>query len=210
MDNIKDILDLLVIGGVVAFAISGALTAMEKKLDVFGIFIIAFATATGGGSLRDVMLPERDVFWLVNPLYTYMAMIGTVLAIILRKKLDHLRSTLSLFDTLGLGLYTIIGVEIAIQQELPGISCVALGAITGSFGGVIRDILVNEVPLVFQKEIYVTISILGGTYYYFIYEFANKAVWGELSAILIIIVLRLIVVKFEISLPSLYKSSEIK
>ncbi len=208
--EIKDILDILIIGGVIAFAISGALTAMERKLDIIGIFIIAFATAVGGGSLRDIMLPDRDVFWLINPLYTYMAMIGTVLAIILRKKLDYLRSTLSLFDTLGLGLYTIIGVQIAIQNNLPGISCVALGAITGSFGGVIRDILVNEVPLVFQKEIYVTISILGGSYYYFIYEFASTAIWGEISAILIIIVLRLIVVKFEISFPSLYKTSEKK
>lgn len=210
MDKIQDVLDLLVISGVIAFAISGALTAMEKKLDVFGVFIIAFATATGGGSLRDVMLPNRDVFWLVEPIYTYMAIIGTLIAIVLRKKLEHLRTTLSLFDTLGLGLYTIIGVEIAIQHELTGISCVALGAITGCFGGVIRDILVNEVPMVFEKEIYVTISILGGSYYYFIYDYANQAVWAELSAILIIITLRLLVVKFKISLPSLYKSSETK
>ena len=210
MSNIQDILDILITGGVIAFSISGALTAMEKKLDVIGIFIIAFATATGGGTLRDIMLPNRDVFWLISPIYTYMAMLGTLIAIILRKKLEHLRTTLSLFDTLGLGLYTIIGVEIGIQNELPGISCVVLGAITGAFGGVIRDILVNEVPLVFQKEIYITISILGATYYYFIYEFASQEVWGELSAILIIVVLRLVVVKFEISFPSLYKTSETK
>ncbi len=210
MEYLQNILDIIVIIGVIAFAISGALTAMEKKLDIFGVFIIAFATATGGGSLRDVIIPERDVFWVINPIYTYMAVIGAVLAMIFRKKLQHLRKTLSLFDTIGLGLYTIIGVEIAMQYNLPGISCVALGAITGTFGGVIRDILVNEVPLVFQKEIYVTISILGGSIYYFAYDYATHSAWVEILSIALIIALRLLVVKYEVSLPSLYKKSEKK
>jgi len=208
MFDFEKIIEIIAVIGVIAFAISGALTAMERKFDFLGVFIIGFTTAVGGGSLRDIIIPDRDVFWIVEPIYTYMAIIGSVLAIVFRKKLEHLRKTLSLFDTIGLGLYTIIGVQIGIQYNLPGISCVILGAITGTFGGVIRDILVNEVPLVFQKEIYITISILGGSIYYYIYWHYSQDAWVEIISISLIIMLRLIVVIFEISLPSLYKTNK--
>ena len=208
MIDLEKILDIIAIIGVIAFAISGALTAMDRKFDLIGVIIIGFTTAVGGGSLRDIIIPERDVFWIVNPIYTYMAITGSIIAIIFRKKLQHLRITLSLFDTIGLGLYTIMGVQIGMQYGLPGISCVILGAITGTFGGVIRDILVNEVPLVFQKEIYISISILGGSVYYFIYWHESQGAWVEILSISIIILLRLLVVKFEISFPSLYKNKK--
>jgi len=137
-----------------------------------------------------------------------MAILGSAIAVIFHNRIQHLRITLSLFDTIGLGLYTIIGVQIGMQYNLPGISCVILGAITGTFGGVIRDILVNEVPLVFQKEIYISISLLGGSIYYFIYWHESHGAWVEILSISIIIILRLIVVKFEISFPTLYKNKK--
>lgn len=208
MMEFDKIIEIISIIGVIAFSISGALTAMEKKFDFIGVFIIGFTTAVGGGTLRDIIIPERNVFWIVEPIYIYMALLGGFLAILFRKKLQHLRVTLSLFDTIGLGLYTIIGVQIGLQFNLPGISCVILGAITGTFGGVIRDILVNEVPLVFQKEIYISISILGGSIYYFTYYFESHGAWVEIMSIAIIIILRLIVVKYEVSFPSLYKKEE--
>ncbi|OYT12108.1 MAG: hypothetical protein B6I18_01850 [Bacteroidetes bacterium 4572_112] len=208
MLDLDKILNIIAIVGVIAFAISGALTAMDRKFDVLGVVIIGFTTAVGGGSLRDIIIPERDVFWIVEPIYTYMAILGSVLAVIFHNKIQHLRTTLSLFDTIGLGLYTIIGVQIGIQYDLPGISCVILGAITGTFGGVIRDILVNEVPLVFQKEIYISISLLGGSIYYLIYWYESHGAWVEILGISIIIILRLIVVKFEISFPTLYKNEK--
>lgn len=205
MDSIEHIISFITTAGVFAFAISGALTAMEKKLDVFGVFIIAFATAVGGGSLRDVIIGDRSVFWLMEPIYIYVLIGGTAFAIIFRKKLEYLRSTLSLFDTIGLALYTIIGVQIGIQHELAGISCIALGTITGAFGGVVRDILVNDVPLLFQKEIYATISIIGGSLYYALDYFSFQGLWVQIVSIFSIIILRIIVVKFEIKLPSIYK-----
>ena len=210
MVDVNQILEIIATVGVVFFAISGALTAMERKFDVFGVFIIAFATSVGGGSLRDVILPERDVFWLINPIYTYGVIFGTVVAVLFRKRLNHFRLTLSLFDTIGLGLYTVVGVQIAMQFNLPGISSIALGVITGSFGGVLRDILVNEVPLIFRKEIYATISIFGGSVYYFAQLYIPSAyggAWIEILAILIIIILRLLVVTYEVSLPSIYSKS---
>jgi len=207
MNPIEQAIDFITVAGVFAFAISGALTAMEKKLDVFGVFIIAFATAVGGGSLRDVIIADRNVFWLIEPVYTYVAIGGTAFAILFRTKLSYLRKTLSLFDTIGLALYTIIGVQIGIVHELSGVSCIALGTITGAFGGVIRDILVNDVPLIFRKEIYATISILGGTFYFFMLHFGFSGIWIELSAIAIIIILRSLVVKYNITLPDIYKKT---
>lgn len=205
MNSIEQAIDFITVAGVFAFAISGALTAMEKKLDVFGVFIIAFATSVGGGSIRDVIIANRTVFWLVDPIYTYVIIGGTVFSILFKKKLGYLRSTLSLFDTIGLALYTIIGVQIGIENDLSGVSCIALGTITGAFGGVIRDILVNDLPLIFQKEIYATVSILGGSYYFFMSHSGFSGLWVELSASAIIIILRSLVVRFNIALPSIYK-----
>ncbi len=207
VNSMQQILDYIAVGGVFAFAISGALTAMEKKLDVFGVFIIAFATAVGGGSLRDIIIANRNVFWLSDPIYTYIIIGGTVFSILLQKWLGYLRKTLSLFDTIGLALYTIIGVQIGLENNLAGVSCVALGTITGSFGGVIRDILVNDVPIIFKKEIYATISILGGTIYFLLYDHGNHGFWVELVSIFIIIVLRILVVHYKISLPSIYRKN---
>ena len=202
--EVQPILDFIAVAGVISFAISGALTAMDRKFDIFGVFIIAFATSVGGGTFRDIMIPQRDVFWLIDPIYTYVIMAGTVLTLIFRKRLCHLKKTLSLFDTIGLALYTIIGVQIGMQYNLPSASIIAIGTITGSFGGVVRDILVNEVPLIFKKEIYATISILGGSVYYGLQMLGLEAAWTELVSIAIIIILRLVVVKYELSFPNIY------
>jgi uncharacterized membrane protein YeiH len=209
MNSVEEILNFITVAGVFAFAISGALTAMEKKLDAFGVFIIAFATAVGGGSLRDVIIADRNVFWLVEPIYTYIIIGSTFIAIIFRTKLGYLRKTLSLFDTIGLALYTIIGVQIGMQNELSGVSCIALGTITGAFGGVIRDILVNDVPLIFRKEIYATVSILGGSFYYFMNRYGFDGIWIEIVAVLLIILLRSLVVKFKWQLPDIYPNTKV-
>lgn len=200
----EQIFEIISVGGAFAFAISGALTAMTKRFDAFGVFIIAFATAVGGGSLRDVIVNKNAVFWLIKPEYIYFIIGGTLFAILFRKKLNYLKKTLLLFDTLGLALYTIIGVEIGILNDLSGISCVALGTITGAFGGVLRDILVNDIPIIFRKEIYATISILGGTIFFIIHQLDTELQYLELIPITLIIVLRLIVIKNRISFPSLY------
>lgn len=206
MNSMEQILDIITIIGVAAFAISGALTAMEKKLDVFGVFIIAFAAAVGGGSLRDVIIANRSVFWLVEPIYVYFIIGGTTIAILFRKYLGYLRTTLSLFDTIGLALYTIIGVGVGIQNDLAGISCIALGTITGAFGGVIRDILVNDVPILFKEELYATVSILGGSIYFSLNYFGYDGIWVQIVSIVTIIILRSLVVRYNITFPSIYSN----
>jgi uncharacterized membrane protein YeiH len=170
---------LLDIIGTMAFAISGVLTAFHKKLDPFGVFIIAFVTAVGGGTLRDVLIGRTPVGWMQDLNYVYAIIIGFVLALIFRKKLDKLRKSLLLFDTIGLGVFTLIGLEKGIAIDLHPIICIALGTMTACFGGVIRDILCNEIPVIFRREIYATICIIGGIVFFALeyFEVSNDLIY---------------------------------
>lgn len=192
------ILDIL---GTVAFAISGALSAMNRRLDLFGIFIIAFVTSIGGGTIRDVLIGNTPVSWMQNTTNMYLIGGVTVLSIIFRNKLDYLKKSLFLFDTIGLGIFTIIGVESGIKAGLEPIVSIALGAMTGCFGGVIRDILCNEIPVIFRKEIYATASIAGGVCFMILYSSNIDTIYTYIATTLLIISIRLIVVRYRISLP---------
>jgi len=193
--------------GVVAFSISGVLSSLRKRMDAFGILIIAFVTSVGGGTLRDVLL-GLPVMWMQDMTYVYVIIATSVLAVIFRKKLSYLRKSLFLFDTLGIGLYTVVGVEKGISQELPAIICVALGTMSACFGGVIRDILCNDIPQIFRNQIYATACILGGlSYFVFLKLNFPESLIFFISGLVVIIV-RLSAVIFKISLPSVYKKDE--
>lgn len=198
------ILDIL---ATIAFAISGLLEALEKRMDTFGVFIIAFVTAVGGGTLRDVLIGETPVFWMNNLLVVYAIMVTTLIAVIFRKNLNYFRQSLLLFDTIGIGLYTVIGVQKGVMVGLQPIVCIALGTMSASFGGVIRDILCNEIPVIFKKEIYATACIVGGVVYFVLDHFEVQSEWLIVISILTVIAIRLVAVAFKISLPSLYKDS---
>ena len=158
--------------GTLAFAISGALTGWHKKLDSFGVFIIAFVTALGGGTLRDVLIGRAPVGWMLDLTYVYVIVFGFVATFVFKARLEKLRISLFLFDTIGLGIFTIIGIEKGVDIGLHPIICIALGTITASFGGVIRDILCNEIPVIFRKEIYATISLCGGVLFFTLNKFS--------------------------------------
>jgi len=191
--------------GTVAFAISGVLIAMHKKMDLFGVLIIAFVTAVGGGTLRDMLIGQTPVSWMTNMTYVYVIFGATVFAIIFKNKINYLRTSLFLFDTIGIGLYTVVGIEKGINVDLHPIICIALGTMTASFGGVIRDILCNEIPVIFRKEIYATACILGGITYFLLREVMADTNFIFVIAGIVVIVVRLLAVKFKISLPNLYK-----
>jgi uncharacterized membrane protein YeiH len=195
--------DFLDIIGTMAFAISGVLTALHKKLDPFGVFIIAFVTAVGGGTLCDVLIGRTPVGWMQDLTYVYMISLGFLLALLFRKKLDRLRTSLFLFDTIGLGVFTLIGLEKGIETGLHPIICIALGTITACFGGVIRDILCNEIPIIFRREIYATICIIGGVVFFVLKYFQlNNDVLYLITSI-VMIVIRLMAVKWKWYLPTL-------
>lgn len=194
------ILDIL---GTMAFAISGVLTAFGKKMDPFGVFVIAFVTAVGGGTVRDVLIGRTPVGWMQDLNYVYVITLGFFIALIFRKKLDRLRVSLFLFDTIGLGVFTLIGLEKGIATGLHPIICIALGTMTACFGGVIRDILCNEIPVIFRKEIYATICIVGGCVFFLLRRWNVEEDVLYLATSGIIITIRLLVVNYKWSLPPL-------
>ncbi|WP_452229482.1 MULTISPECIES: trimeric intracellular cation channel family protein [unclassified Lacinutrix] len=196
------IIDIL---GTIAFAISGVLIAMNKRMDPFGILIIAFVTAVGGGTLRDILIGQTPVAWMTDMTFTYVILLTTVLTILFRSKINYLRTSLFLFDTIGIGLYTVVGIEKGLSAGLHPIICIALGTISACFGGVIRDILCNEIPVIFRKEIYATACILGGLTYFLIRKLPIENNFVFVIAGVVVIIVRLIAVKFKISLPNLYK-----
>ena len=195
------IIDIL---GTIAFSISGVLVALNKKMDPFGILIIAFVTAVGGGTLRDVLIGETPVSWMTNITFVYVVLASTILAVIFKSKIDYLRKSLFLFDTIGIGLYTVVGVEKGINAGLHPIICIALGTMSACFGGVIRDILSNEIPVIFRKEIYATACILGGIAYFIIKRLPIEGDFVFIIAGLVVIVTRILAVKFKLRLPTFY------
>lgn len=195
-----DALDLI---GTLAFAISGALTALHKKMDPFGVLIIAFVTAVGGGTLRDVLIGRTPVGWMQDLNYLYIITIGFILVVIFRGKLHEFKLSMLLSDTVGLGVFTLIGIQKGLDYGVHPFICVALGTMTACFGGVIRDVLCVEIPVIFRKEIYATICILGGIVFFSLKKmnFADELIY--LITSFVIIVVRLLVVKFKWSYPTL-------
>jgi uncharacterized membrane protein YeiH len=191
--------------GVFVFAISGVLSGLNKKLDAFGVFIIAFVTSLGGGTLRDILIGKMPVGWMVDLKYLYIIVIAYFITVFFNKYLEKLRISLFLFDSIGLGVFTIIGIERGIEYGLHPIICIALGALTASFGGVIRDILCNEIPIIFKKEIYATVCILGGILFFVLQKINLNHDILYVIISLFMISFRLLSVKYKWCLPSLYR-----
>lgn len=200
-----EMLQIIDIAGTAAFTIAGVFAAMEKKLDLFGILIIAFVTALGGGTLRDVLIGNLPVTWMHQLDYSLIVLVSSIAALIFTNLIKNLHKILLLFDSLGLGLFTVVGIQKGIDLELhPGI-CILLGTITACFGGVLRDILLNQIPLIFLKEIYATACITGGTVY-FLLLYSGFPGWPvEIICILVIVIFRLLAVKYNWSLPDINK-----
>jgi uncharacterized membrane protein YeiH len=205
--NFFETIDIL---GTLAFAISGTSAAMQKKLDVFGVIIIAFVTSIGGGTLRDILIGNTPVGWLKNITIINVILIGSILTIIMGRYVSKLNYTLFVFDSFGLALATIIGIQKGQALGfLPSI-CIALGIVTGCFGGVIRDVLLNEIPLVFRKEIYASVGILGGVIFYLLLFFKIHNTYAQVVSMLFIVIMRVFVVKYSLSLPSIYTKTDNK
>lgn len=195
-------LDIL---GTVAFAISGSLAAINKKFDFFGVLTIALATAIGGGTLRDLLIGNTPVTWLMNLQTFYIIVISSLLTMVFRRKLGILRTSLFLFDTIGIGIFTIVGIEKGLSVDLAPIVCILLGTITACFGGVTRDILCNEIPVIFRKEIYATACLLGGMMFFILKYFSVNDNFIYIATAGTIIVIRVLAVRFRWSYPQIEK-----
>ena len=190
-------IDLL---GTMVFAISGAMAAMRHNIDIFGATFTGFVTAIGGGSLRDVFLDIRPV-WVNDGNYLLAILLGVLIAIILNKQLFHLARTLFLFDAMGIGFFTVVGVQKSLQYESSGIAAVVLGMFSAVMGGVTRDTLMNETPLIFRKEIYATACLAGSIFFVLAHQLGLDSNINAFSSALIVVAIRILSVRYKLSLP---------
>ncbi len=198
------ILELL---GTGFFAISGALAASDKtQPDWFGASFIGFITAIGGGSLRDILLGSYPLVWVNDIYFVYAIVIGVILASVFFKTLIKLRRTFFLFDTVGIAMFTIVGTEKAMSLGVNPVISALMGMFSAVMGGVIRDVLTNEIPIIFKKEIYATACLAGATIYLTLDYFGLERNCNFLLSALIIIIIRIIAVKKNLSLPKFTKS----
>ena len=162
MPTFVQILDFI---GTFAFAISGIRLASAKRFDWFGAYVVGFVTAIGGGTIRDVLLGVTPG-WMTDPIYLICTGLALLWVILFGKHLIHLHNTFFIFDSIGLALFTVVGVGKSIALGYPFWVAIIMGSITGAAGGVIRDVFINEIPLIFRKEIYAMACVVGGTAYW--------------------------------------------
>lgn len=194
--------------GTAAFAVSGALAAMHRRLDVFGILVITFATAVGGGTIRDVMIGNTPVAWLKDQQAITVVFASYLLTLAFRRYLRHFKKTLAVFDAVGLGFATIVGLQRGLEADLSPAICVTLGMVSGCFGGVVRDVLLNEIPLVFHKDIYASASLLGGITYFLLAGWDMTAPLAATLSMLSVVGLRLVVLRYGWEFPGMKTPEE--
>lgn len=200
----EELLSLIDILGTVTFAISGVFAAMQKKLDLFGILIIAFITAIGGGTLRDMLIGDLPVSWMRSITTPLLILVSAAASILFRKIIGNFQQTLFVFDSLGLGFFTVLGIQKGITFGFsPGI-CIAIGTISGCFGGVIRDTLLNNIPLIFRKEVYATACILGGLIYFLLLKLNFNKNWLDVVVMAIVFLVRFLAVRYKWRIPAIY------
>ncbi|MDE6283198.1 MAG: trimeric intracellular cation channel family protein [Muribaculaceae bacterium] len=195
-------LTLIEVIGTIAFAISGIRLAAYRNFDWFGAYTVGLVTAIGGGTLRDILL-DIPVFWMQTPLYLGVTGISLAVVILFRKMLVSNNRMLFIFDTLGLALFVVIGIQKTLAAGYPMWVAIVMGVITGSFGGVLRDILINEQPLFFRKDIYATACIGGGLVYWLAGLLGSGPIGCQLACAIVIIVLRMCALRWNWHLPVL-------
>lgn len=201
-----DLITTIDVLGTFAFAVSGATAAIRSRYDIFGILVLAFVTAIGGGTTRDLLIGNTPVNWLTDTLTIWSVLAGFIFGLLLHQKIGKWDGWFFFFDAVGLGVFTVTGVQIAQQAGMGvGIS-VALGAVTGCFGGVIRDVLAATKPLIFRKEIYASASVIGGLLYIMIAELGNSITIAQITAISSVMFIRFIAVRYHLELPKVNHS----
>lgn len=194
-----DIIDFI---GTFAFAISGIRLASAKQFDWFGAYVVGAATAIGGGTIRDIML-DVPLFWMYDPFYLICTGLALLWVITFRKYLIKMHNTFFFFDAVGLALFTVVGIQKTIDCGLPLWVGIIMGSMTGAAGGVIRDVLINEVPLIFRKEIYAMACIIGGLIFSLCSIIGTDPMFTHLACGAGVFITRVVAVKYHICLPTL-------
>lgn len=193
---------LLEIIGTLAFAISGIRLASAKRFDWFGAYVVGFTTAIGGGTVRDLMLSVTP-FWMLDATYAIVTGVSLLVVVGFGRYLIRLNNTFFIFDAIGLGLFTVVGIEKTLAADFSLWVAVIMGTITGAAGGVLRDILINEEPLIFRKEIYALACVFGGVVFWLASEAGVEGAALQTLTALSVIAARVISVHFKLRLPTL-------
>ncbi|MCF0176150.1 MAG: trimeric intracellular cation channel family protein [Bacteroidales bacterium] len=203
-----DIITVFDYVGTLAFAISGIRLAAAKQFDLFGAYVVGLVTAVGGGSIRDLLL-DVTPFWMTNPSYVLITAEALLFVVVFKKYVVYLNNTFFIFDAIGIGLFTVVGLERSMAAGFPWWVNVAMGGITGAAGGVLRDIFINEVPLIFRKDIYAMACLGGGLIYYMCHAFGLPSNITQVSAAVSVFTIRILAVHFKVSLPALSSLEEL-
>ena len=188
--------------GTLAFAISGIRLAAGKGLDWFGAYVVGFVTAVGGGTIRDILLDIKP-FWLVQPSYLIITALGLIFMIIFRRQVVRLNHSLFVFDAIGLGLFVVVGVAKSYAAGFPWWVAVIMGTVTGSFGGLLRDVLINETPLIFRTDFYASACVLGSIIYVLMGRYSSLPIeWVQFISAISVFIFRVLAVVLHIQLPT--------
>ena len=199
-----NILDFI---GTFAFAISGIRLASAKRFDWFGAYVVGLATAIGGGTIRDVLLDVTPA-WMTTPVYLICTAIAMFFVIAFGKYVIRLNNTFFIFDSVGLALFTIVGAEKSLALGYPFWVAIIMGSITGAAGGVIRDVFINEIPLIFRKEIYAMACVIGGIAYWLCLKMNLETSVSQIIGGSAVLITRILAVKYRITLPILKGDTE--
>lgn len=201
-----EFVDVIEFFGTIAFAISGIRLASAKSVDWFGAFVVGFVTATGGGTLRDLLLGVTP-FWMLTSVYVWCTIIAMMLVIVFPQKLIRLNNTFLWFDSIGLGLFVVVGTEKTMSLGYPFWVVMIMATITGVVGGMLRDILINEIPAIFRQEWYALACIFGVIIYYILQGIGLDPKIVQISTAVAVFVIRLIATRYHLGLPTLKSES---
>ncbi|GAA4803564.1 trimeric intracellular cation channel family protein [Olivibacter ginsenosidimutans] len=195
-----DLLYIIDLTGTLVFAISGAMAAADREIDIFGAAFTGFVTAIGGGSLRDIFLNTRPV-WVDDGNYLLAILIGVILAISTHQLIGKLRRTLFMFDAVGISFFTIVGLQKSLDAGSSEIAAIVLGMFSAVMGGVTRDTLMNETPLIFRREIYATACLSGAVAFVVLSSLGLSEEWNAFVSASLIFLIRIFSVRYKLSLP---------
>ena len=194
--------DILEFVGTFAFAISGIRLASAKQFDLFGAFVVGLVTAIGGGTIRDLLL-DVTPFWMNNPIYLVITALALLWVMAFSKYLVHMNNTFFLFDAIGLALFAVVGIQKTLDAGFPLWVATIMGTMTGAAGGVLRDVFINEVPLIFRKEIYAMACVMGGVAYWICMVLNLEPYQCQIICGIVVFLARTLSVRFNICLPIL-------
>lgn len=196
------VMKIIEVLGTFTFVVSGIRQASAKHFDWFGGFVCGIAVAIGGGTIRDVMLGVTP-FWMTSSLYMSCAVLALLFTVVFSRSLKKLDNAWFVFDTLGLGLFTVAGIQKTLECGHPFWVAIIMGCITGSAGGVMRDVFLNNIPVIFQKEIYATACVAGGFLYWGLALLNLSVTWMAAITFAVVCAIRFLAVKYHITFPTL-------